>query len=176
MRGLRVALSDGWTETPLPLKEAELIERMDKNGIGTDASIPMHIRTILDREYCEMRDSEGDLMPHGFWARKRAFLLYKMSPYDRSFWERMRDPWHWIITVFKALPSTQAISFTVQLLLIDKKDDFQLNEFIMQAKGFQFLTSGCFTMIMYSLRLAACRTEVDLAGHADSPASGVAST
>ncbi|KAH8097263.1 hypothetical protein JL720_148 [Aureococcus anophagefferens] len=101
-------------------------------------------------------DEEMDLMPHGFWARKRAFLLYKMSPYDRSFWTRMRDPWHWIITVFKALPATQAFSFTLYLCLIDKKDDFQLNEFIMQAKGFQFLTSGCFTMIMYSLRLAAC--------------------
>ena len=34
-----------------------------------------------------------------------------MSPYDRSFWERMRDPWHWIITAIKALPSTQAIAF-----------------------------------------------------------------
>ena len=101
-------------------------------------------------------DEEMDLMPHGFWQRKRAFLLYKMSPYDRSFWERMRDPWHWIITCVKALPATQAVSFALYLGMMDKKDDFQLNEFIMQAKGFQFLTSGCLSMVYYSLRLVSC--------------------
>lgn len=31
----RVELSDGWTQPPCELREAELIEAMDKNGIGT---------------------------------------------------------------------------------------------------------------------------------------------
>ncbi|KAH8049478.1 hypothetical protein JL720_15574 [Aureococcus anophagefferens] len=103
----------------------------------------------------QARRGDGPHAPRLLGAQARVPPL-RMSPYDRSFWTRMRDPWHWIITVFKALPATQAFSFTLYLCLIDKKDDFQLNEFIMQAKGFQFLTSGCFTMIMYSLRLAAC--------------------
>ena len=42
-------LAESWTEPPKPLTEAELVELMDQNGIGTDASIPQHIQTIQDR-------------------------------------------------------------------------------------------------------------------------------
>ena len=31
------------------VKESDLISLMDKNGIGTDATIAQHIKTILDR-------------------------------------------------------------------------------------------------------------------------------
>jgi hypothetical protein len=38
----------------------ELIEAMDRHGIGTDASIPTHIRNICDRRYVVVCDSEGN--------------------------------------------------------------------------------------------------------------------
>jgi DNA topoisomerase-3 len=44
-------MRDGKTTAPLPLSEVELITLMDRNGIGTDATIASHITTILDREY-----------------------------------------------------------------------------------------------------------------------------
>lgn len=36
-----------------PLEEVELISLMDRNGIGTDATIATHISTIQDRQYAE---------------------------------------------------------------------------------------------------------------------------
>ncbi|KAJ3773023.1 DNA topoisomerase [Lentinula raphanica] len=44
-------LREGQTTKPSPLTEADLVALMDKNGIGTDATIAQHIQTIIDREY-----------------------------------------------------------------------------------------------------------------------------
>ena len=44
---------DGRTAPPALLSEVELIGLMDKNGIGTDATIAQHISTIQERSYAE---------------------------------------------------------------------------------------------------------------------------
>ncbi|KIM83269.1 hypothetical protein PILCRDRAFT_783465 [Piloderma croceum F 1598] len=44
-------LKEGETSSPSYLTEADLVTLMDKNGIGTDATIAQHIQTIVDREY-----------------------------------------------------------------------------------------------------------------------------
>ena len=44
-------MKEGRTTPPQPLTEAELIALMDRNGIGTDATIAQHISTIQDRSY-----------------------------------------------------------------------------------------------------------------------------
>eukprot|EP00004_Rigifila_ramosa_P023115 TRINITY_DN6436_c0_g1_i1.p1 TRINITY_DN6436_c0_g1~~TRINITY_DN6436_c0_g1_i1.p1 ORF type:complete len:861 (-),score=112.23 TRINITY_DN6436_c0_g1_i1:18-2501(-) len=46
-------LSEGTTTAPALLTEAELIQLMDKNGIGTDATMAEHIHTIQKRKYAE---------------------------------------------------------------------------------------------------------------------------
>lgn len=46
-------LKEGRTAPPQPISEAELITLMDRNGIGTDATIAQHIATIQDREYAK---------------------------------------------------------------------------------------------------------------------------
>jgi DNA topoisomerase-3 len=44
-------LKEGTTEPPPYLTEAQLITTMDNHGIGTDATIATHIKTIQDRKY-----------------------------------------------------------------------------------------------------------------------------
>jgi DNA topoisomerase-3 len=41
----------GTTRPPDLLTEAELIDAMDKEGIGTDATVAQHIKTVQDRQY-----------------------------------------------------------------------------------------------------------------------------
>ena len=44
-------MAEGRTEAPGFLTEANLIAKMEKNGIGTDASIATHINNIMLRNY-----------------------------------------------------------------------------------------------------------------------------
>lgn len=46
-------LKEGKTTPPQLLSEADLIATMDRNGIGTDATIAEHIKTIQERGYAE---------------------------------------------------------------------------------------------------------------------------
>lgn len=50
------------TEPPVLLSESDLITCMDENGIGTDATIATHIKTIQDREYCYL-NSQKQFVP-----------------------------------------------------------------------------------------------------------------
>lgn len=45
------------TQPPSLLSESDLITLMDKSGIGTDATIHQHIKTIQDRKYAEKNSS-----------------------------------------------------------------------------------------------------------------------
>ncbi|KAG0480933.1 hypothetical protein HPP92_011791 [Vanilla planifolia] len=51
---LKVDLYEGRTEPPDYLSESELISLMEKHGIGTDASIPVHINNICERNYVQV--------------------------------------------------------------------------------------------------------------------------
>ncbi len=53
IRPSSLMMREGRTTAPSPITEVELITLMDKNGIGTDATIATHITTIIDREYVE---------------------------------------------------------------------------------------------------------------------------
>jgi DNA topoisomerase III len=50
-RPSKLELSQGETSAPKHLTEADLISLMDKNGIGTDATIHEHIKHVQEREY-----------------------------------------------------------------------------------------------------------------------------
>ncbi|KAJ7899089.1 prokaryotic type I DNA topoisomerase, partial [Mycena leptocephala] len=47
-------LREGNTTSPKYLTEADLVTLMDKNGIGTDATIAQHIETVINRERDEI--------------------------------------------------------------------------------------------------------------------------
>lgn len=51
----KVELFEGQTVPPDYLSESELISLMEKNGIGTDASISVHINNICERNYVQVQ-------------------------------------------------------------------------------------------------------------------------
>eukprot|EP00754_Rhynchopus_humris_P018160 Rhum_TRINITY_DN14594_c17_g1::Rhum_TRINITY_DN14594_c17_g1_i1::g.101513::m.101513/K03165/TOP3; DNA topoisomerase III len=55
-------LSSDWTRPPTYLSESSLVSEMDKNGVGTDASIPQHVQNVCDRKYVVVC---GDSYGHG---------------------------------------------------------------------------------------------------------------
>lgn len=55
-------MKEGRTTPPQPISEVELISLMDRNGIGTDATIAQHITTIQDRAYAT-KDANQKFLP-----------------------------------------------------------------------------------------------------------------
>ena len=55
-------MKEGTTTPPQPISEVELISLMDRNGIGTDATIAQHISTIQEREYAT-KDASQKFLP-----------------------------------------------------------------------------------------------------------------
>ncbi len=58
-----LTLEAGRTQPPPLLSEADLIGEMDRKGIGTDATIAQHIKTILDRKYVTKTEPEQRFQP-----------------------------------------------------------------------------------------------------------------
>ena len=60
-----VLLEEGHTEPPPLLSETLLISMMDSQGIGTDATIAQHIKTVQERKYVEVRGGKFIPTPLG---------------------------------------------------------------------------------------------------------------
>jgi DNA topoisomerase IA len=84
--GFQSKLQECQTCPPDYLTEAELITLMEKHGIGTDASIPVHINNVCQRNYVTVASgrrlvptSLGIVLVHGY--QKVSLSLYS---YERQ--------------------------------------------------------------------------------------------
>ena len=48
---MRSAIKEKFTSPPSNMTESELLEYMEKYHIGTDASMAVHVKNIVDRDY-----------------------------------------------------------------------------------------------------------------------------
>lgn len=62
---LSVEFLEGKTNPPTLLKESDLIQLMDSNEIGTDATIHEHIKKIQDRQYAIKKNGFFEPTPIG---------------------------------------------------------------------------------------------------------------
>lgn len=70
---MQILLLERQTGPPDYLSESELITLMEKHGVGTDASIPVHINNICERNYVTIiagrrlqPTSLGIVLVHGY--------------------------------------------------------------------------------------------------------------
>ncbi|GMR36093.1 hypothetical protein PMAYCL1PPCAC_06288, partial [Pristionchus mayeri] len=95
MRLRSAEVVDRQTLPPSYLTESELISMMEHHGIGTDASIPVHINTICQRNYVKVDTASRRLVPtqlgvcliHGYHAVDPELVL----PTIRADLERQLD-------------------------------------------------------------------------------------
>ena len=78
------------TTPPKLLTESDLISLMDKNGIGTDATIHEHIQTVQDRNYVVKVKNEFMPTPQGVSLVEvyQEFDLKLYKPYLRAQMEK----------------------------------------------------------------------------------------
>mmetsp|Transcript_51733 Transcript_51733/g.116418 ORF Transcript_51733/g.116418 Transcript_51733/m.116418 type:complete len:430 (-) Transcript_51733:183-1472(-) len=90
------------------------------------------------------------------------FLRYHLYPYDKTFWGQLRDPVYIIFTLISLLPVTGLcpLIFFFIFLIIDKRDEFQLLQFILQFKGTQFISHGIIRTIAGFFSYVGCVTAV----------------
>ena len=88
--------------------------------------------------------------------RLRLHWLYTMYPYDKSSWKTMRSPWWWLQASLSMFPywGVAPIFWVTTFAFIDRDDEYQLCQFIVQFKGLIAFTTGAIGIITGALRVA----------------------
>jgi len=87
-----------------------------------------------------------------------AICRYVLYPYDRNFWRRIRNPFWWFFLLLSVFPlyGVSQIFYFILFLLIDKRDEFQLSQFITEFKSLQFASLGIVSAMLGSVQYYLC--------------------
>ena len=143
-------LREGATTAPSLLTEADLVGLMDKNGIGTDATIAQHIETIIKREYVMPRIEGGTkyLVPSTLGIG--LVEGYNLIGFEKSLSKpQLRREVGWVCALFRGrLTSLQTERSMVQVCEGQKTKNDMLVESIDQYKEVYILAKRDFQKVM----------------------------
>lgn len=82
-------------------------------------------------------------------------------PYDKSIWRKLRDPLWYLFTLLSICPfyGISVIFNIFCFFMVDKQDEFQLCEFILNFKGTQFISSGVVSAMIASVLYFICANQ-----------------
>eukprot|EP00163_Fabomonas_tropica_P034162 TRINITY_DN933_c0_g1_i1.p1 TRINITY_DN933_c0_g1~~TRINITY_DN933_c0_g1_i1.p1 ORF type:complete len:364 (+),score=80.55 TRINITY_DN933_c0_g1_i1:916-2007(+) len=88
----------------------------------------------------------------------RAFILYTRYPFDKTIWENLRNPFWYFLVLLSLFPryGVSQAWFLFLLLIKDKRDEYQLVDFILSFKGMQFVSVGTISAFIGAFRYWRC--------------------
>ena len=131
--------------------------------------------------YRELRLKHWATGPPAFCRRPfswcRAQILHTLLPADMSQWQVARDPNALCLLLLAVCPyfGISTWMFVLLFFLIDKRDEYQLCDYILKFKATQFLSSGIPAATLASAKLYMCAIK-DYAGDCATGAPGTHST
>lgn len=117
------------------------------------------------------------------WRRCRAWVLYNLSPCDKSIWACLRLPMWWVLNGIGLIPTLNHAWWLLLFLFKDKSDEYQLCDFIIGSEAARFFrwvtwsedrmcfcgrsnvhvcSVGCWSLVMGALKYYLCTTLFDL--------------
>ncbi len=74
----------------------------------------------------------------------RNWYLYVTQPVDKSLWQKVRWFSFWILLIIKMFPfyGVSPVMLLLEFIMIDRSDEFQLTQFVVNFKKYHFLTFG----------------------------------
>ena len=80
----------------------------------------------------------------------KSWFLYTYDPVDKSIWKSFKSFSYWLLLLIEIFPyyGVQSVFKLLYFLLMDKGDEYQLVQFILNFKKLQFFTLGCISSII----------------------------
>jgi len=104
------------------------------------------------------REDEKVKVNWRLFSKFRAWYLYTWAPFDLSFWDKFYDPWQKLMFVIPLIPYGGAnnVFYAFHYFMIDKTDGFQLVDFILGLKAYNFIVNAIMMMFIGTGFLSEC--------------------
>jgi len=89
-------------------------------------------------------------------VKVRAWILYTLSPYDKSFWENLHNPWYIALTLVGLVPTVGILWWIFLFVIHNKRDEYQLCQFIVGFQTAKFFSQGWFSLIRGAFSYYVC--------------------
>jgi len=94
----------------------------------------------------------------GLFRKGRSWVLYTLSPYDRTFWRSVKNPYYLLLQAIGLIPGVGMLWWFLVFLLHDKRDEYQLSQFIVGFQTAKFFSQGCFSLLKGAFLYYMCAT------------------